>query len=76
MKDHPHDAQAASFQPPAHLVILETEHWRINHRVDSALPGYLMLGARLPMSDLAAMPEEALIQLGPWQERNGLSPKS
>jgi diadenosine tetraphosphate (Ap4A) HIT family hydrolase len=34
------------FEPPKHLVILRTDHWVLNHRVDSALPGYLMLGAR------------------------------
>jgi diadenosine tetraphosphate (Ap4A) HIT family hydrolase len=53
-----------SFDPPKHLVILQTEHWVLNHRVDSALPGYLMLGARLPTNDLSLMPAEALAQLG------------
>jgi diadenosine tetraphosphate (Ap4A) HIT family hydrolase len=53
-----------SFEPPRHLVILETEHWVLNHRVDSALPGYLMLGARMPTNDLSRMPTAALTELG------------
>ena len=53
-----------AFQPPEHLVILRTEHWVLNHRVDSALPGYLMLGARMAANDLAQMPPEALAELG------------
>jgi diadenosine tetraphosphate (Ap4A) HIT family hydrolase len=52
------------FEPPKHLVILQTEHWVLNHRVDSALPGYLMLGARVPTNDLSLMPPEALAELG------------
>ena len=63
--DKPHGAAADGFAPPPHLLILQTEHWLINHRVDSALPGYLMLGARTATNDLAAMPREALDQLGP-----------
>jgi diadenosine tetraphosphate (Ap4A) HIT family hydrolase len=52
------------FEPPSHLVILQTEHWMLNHRVDSALPGYLMLGARMPTNDLCRMPPPALAELG------------
>jgi diadenosine tetraphosphate (Ap4A) HIT family hydrolase len=52
------------FEPPSHLVILQTEHWVLGHRVDSALPGYLMLGARMPTNDLSLMPPQALTQLG------------
>ena len=48
---------------PAYI-LLETEHWRLNHHVDSALPGYLMLGARAPIHSLAAMPDAALAELG------------
>jgi diadenosine tetraphosphate (Ap4A) HIT family hydrolase len=54
-----------SFEPPKHLVILRTDHWILNHRVDSSLPGYLMLGARMPTNDLSRMPPEALAELGP-----------
>jgi diadenosine tetraphosphate (Ap4A) HIT family hydrolase len=53
------------FEPPKHLVILQTEHWVLNHRVDSALPGYLMLGAQMPTNDLHRMPPQALAELGP-----------
>jgi diadenosine tetraphosphate (Ap4A) HIT family hydrolase len=53
------------FEPPKHLVILQTEHWVLNHRVDSALPGYLMLGARMPTNDLYRMRPQALAELGP-----------
>jgi diadenosine tetraphosphate (Ap4A) HIT family hydrolase len=54
----------SSFEPPKHLVILETEHWMLSHRVDSALPGYLILGARKPTKELSLMPPGALIELG------------
>ena len=53
-----------SFVPSRHLVILETEDWVLNHRVDSALPGYLMLGGRVPANDLSMMRPEALAGLG------------
>ena len=52
------------FQPPEHLVITQTDDWILNHRVDSALPGYLMLGARTPGNQLAALSQRALSQLG------------
>jgi len=26
------------------LIIHESAHWRVNHRINSALPGYLMRG--------------------------------
>ena len=53
-----------TFQPAKHLVILRTEDWVLNHRVDSALPGYLMLGTRVPTNDLSLLRPEALAQLG------------
>jgi diadenosine tetraphosphate (Ap4A) HIT family hydrolase len=52
------------FEPPEHLVILQTEDWMLNHRVDSALPGYLILGARMPTNDLSLLRPKALAQLG------------
>jgi diadenosine tetraphosphate (Ap4A) HIT family hydrolase len=55
---------SGAFQPAKHLVILQTEDWVLNHRVDSALPGYLMLGARMPTNDLSLLRPEALAQLG------------
>lgn len=55
---------SGAFQPAKHLIILQTEDWVLNHRVDSALPGYLMLGARMPTNDLSLLRPEALAQLG------------
>jgi diadenosine tetraphosphate (Ap4A) HIT family hydrolase len=55
---------SGAFQPAKHLVILLTEDWVLNHRVDSALPGYLVLGARKPINDLSVLRPEALAQLG------------
>jgi diadenosine tetraphosphate (Ap4A) HIT family hydrolase len=52
------------FQPPEYLVITQTDDWVLNHRVDAALPGYLMLGAKAPTNRLAAMPRRALSELG------------
>jgi diadenosine tetraphosphate (Ap4A) HIT family hydrolase len=52
------------FEPPKHLVVLQTQHWVLNHRVDSALPGYLMLGASAPTNDLSMLQPEALAELG------------
>lgn len=52
---------------PPRFVIHETRHWLINHRVDSALPGYLMLGAKSMSPSLAALPTEALAELGGLQ---------
>jgi diadenosine tetraphosphate (Ap4A) HIT family hydrolase len=54
----------SNLQIPEHLIILRTAHWILNHRVDSALPGCLMLGARAPVNDLAVMHRDALAQLG------------
>lgn len=54
---------SGAFQPAKHLVILQTEDWVLNHRVDSALPGYLVLGARKPTNDLSVLRPEALAQL-------------
>ena len=50
-------------------MILQTEHWVLNHRVDTALPGYLMLGARVPTNDLYRMRPQALAELGPLLAR-------
>lgn len=43
---------------------METEHWILNHRVDSHLPGYLMLGAAAPTAQLSSLPERALREAG------------
>lgn len=44
--------------------VLETAHWLVNHRVNSALPGYLMIGSRAPASQLSELSAEALSELG------------
>jgi diadenosine tetraphosphate (Ap4A) HIT family hydrolase len=54
---------------PARLIIHESKHWTINHRIDTALPGYLMLSAKQMTSSLAALPAEALAELGVWQAK-------
>jgi diadenosine tetraphosphate (Ap4A) HIT family hydrolase len=55
---------SGAFQPSKHLVILQTEDWVLNHRADSALPGYLVLGARMPINDLSLLRPEARAELG------------
>ena len=50
---------------PQHFILHETEHWIVNHRLNSALPGYVMLGARANVSALHELPESALAELGP-----------
>jgi diadenosine tetraphosphate (Ap4A) HIT family hydrolase len=45
-------------------IIIETEHWLASHRTDSALPGYLILGARQATNELHRLPERALAELG------------
>jgi diadenosine tetraphosphate (Ap4A) HIT family hydrolase len=51
------------------FVVHESEHWLINHRVDSALPGYLMLSAKQMTNALASLSAEALAELGVLQAR-------
>jgi diadenosine tetraphosphate (Ap4A) HIT family hydrolase len=48
----------------ANSIIMETEHWLVSHRADSALPGYLILGARQATNELHRLPELALAELG------------
>jgi diadenosine tetraphosphate (Ap4A) HIT family hydrolase len=45
-------------------LILRTPYWSLSHRADSALPGYLILGARTPTNELALMSPAALTELG------------
>ena len=56
-------------QIPERLRIYETDFWLLNHRINSALPGYLMLGSKLPVNDLSELPEGALAELGPLLAR-------
>ena len=57
------------FVPPAHLVVGETEHWLVNHRVDAALPGYLMVASRAEADCLSDLSDAALAELGPLLAR-------
>lgn len=54
---------------PPRFIVHQTEHWTINHRLDSALPGYLMLSARQMTQSLAQLPAQALAELGVLQAR-------
>jgi diadenosine tetraphosphate (Ap4A) HIT family hydrolase len=53
-----------AFKVPQQFIIKETGHWLINHRVDSALPGYLMIGSRTDTTNLFDLPPLALADLG------------
>ncbi|SCZ57320.1 Diadenosine tetraphosphate (Ap4A) hydrolase [Pseudomonas sp. NFPP18] len=46
------------------FIILQTDHWVLNHHLSSALPGYLMLGSRSRVNSLAELHESALTELG------------
>ena len=51
------------------FMIRDSLHWTVNHRMDSALPGYVMLSAKQVTNSLAALPREALAELGVLQAR-------
>ncbi|WP_455873859.1 HIT family protein [Rhizobium yanglingense] len=50
---------------PARFNILETGSWIVNHRMNSAFPGYLMVGSKTPASELSGLQASALGELGP-----------
>jgi diadenosine tetraphosphate (Ap4A) HIT family hydrolase len=52
-------------------ILKESDLWfdGINHRLDSALPGYLMLGSKLQVGDIWEIPDSALATLGPLLAR-------
>jgi len=54
---------------PSRFRVYETDFWLINHRLDSALPGYLMLGSKLPIGDLSEVPDNAPATVGPLLAR-------
>ena len=54
---------------PFKFRIHETEHWLVNHRVDTILPGYLMVGSKAGTNALYDLPTEALASLGPLLAR-------
>ncbi len=54
---------------PAAFHVHETAHWLVNHRINSALPGYLMVGSKHGANDLSGLPAPALAELGPLLAR-------
>jgi diadenosine tetraphosphate (Ap4A) HIT family hydrolase len=53
------------FIPHHEFVVYETAHWRVNQRVDTTLPGYLMVGAKDPQAvEIAQLSNDALSELG------------
>jgi len=50
----------SQFYVPQPFIIHETEHWILNHSFASALPGYLILGAKAPVDSLGDLPPDAL----------------
>lgn len=54
----------SSLELPPQFIIHETTHWAVNHHMTSALPGYLMLGAKAHVNSLAQLSGPALAELG------------
>ncbi|MGO4621160.1 HIT family protein [Ensifer sp. 2YAB10] len=52
-------------QIPQQFHVAETNGWLVNHRMNSALPGYLMVGSKGYANDLSDLTEIALTELGP-----------
>lgn len=50
---------------PEHFHITETDGWLVSHRMNSALPGYLMVSSKSDTNDLWELSEGALTELGP-----------
>ena len=50
---------------PVRFRIAETEGWLVNHRINSALPGYLMVSSKVFTYDLAELTSGTLAELGP-----------
>jgi diadenosine tetraphosphate (Ap4A) HIT family hydrolase len=45
--------------------IAETEKWLVNHRANSALPGYLIIASKTSANDLFDLPDDTLREIGP-----------
>lgn len=70
MRDPPSSRQEADLKAPAVPIprqfhLMETQHWLVNHRMNSALPGYLMIGSKQDADELADLSPAALGELGP-----------
>ncbi|MBZ5762091.1 HIT family protein [Rhizobium sp. VS19-DR104.2] len=50
---------------PQRFHIFETIGWLVSHRINSALPGYLMVSSKADTDDLSELSEGALCELGP-----------
>jgi diadenosine tetraphosphate (Ap4A) HIT family hydrolase len=50
---------------PQQFHVHETNEWLVNHRMNSALPGYLMVGSKRFTTELSGLPTAALLELGP-----------
>ncbi|ARO22812.1 HIT family protein [Rhizobium sp. S9] len=56
-------------QVPDRFLVAETDGWLVNHRINSALPGYLMISSKTDTNHLSELPEAALTELGPLLAR-------
>lgn len=54
---------------PSRERVLRTEHWRVAHAFDSALPGWLVLVPTTHVLRLDELNDEALVELGLLQGR-------
>ncbi|WP_263141648.1 HIT domain-containing protein [Pseudomonas sp. RIT-PI-AD] len=50
-------------------LIFATAHWHVSHRRDARYPGYLIVAARAAVTELHALPADALQALGPVLQR-------
>ncbi|NKL24200.1 HIT family protein [Rhizobium leguminosarum] len=50
---------------PGRFYVAETNGWLVSHRINSALPGYLMVSSKADTNDLSELSEDALAELGP-----------
>ncbi|MGO8271867.1 HIT family protein, partial [Rhizobium ruizarguesonis] len=48
---------------------METAGWLVNHSINSALPGYLMISSKTDTNDLSDLSEDALAEFGPLLAR-------
>jgi diadenosine tetraphosphate (Ap4A) HIT family hydrolase len=61
--------KGGSLEIPQQFQVFETNGWLVNHRMDSALPGYLMVSSKTFTDDLSELPEDTLADLGPLLAR-------
>lgn len=49
---------------PESMMITKTKYWIINHRINSELPGYIMMSSRYLDKELYELPNAALQEMG------------